>query len=153
MNKSLQQLMCQSSATCPTWFDKRQNTQHLTFGQVMYSQSNLGEVSGADFSSQLVKPHPPSKCQIIHYPLWMGQIIHGLPQRSALHHFMLLCHVLLCLRLFPHLWGCQGEDLFLTWRCLGVSPWEEEKVSNQDATAMFFKMNEIIIYCISLLSI
>ena len=97
--------------------------QDLTFSQVMYSQSDLGEVATADLPPQLVEPHPPSKRQVVHHPLRMGQVVGGLPKSRVLRGLLLLGHVLLGLQpLFP-LRGQQGDDLLLRWRRLQVSPW------------------------------
>lgn len=114
-------LLCKSTVT-ETVVNKRHSSQDLTFGQVMYPKSNLGEVPGSNLSSQLVKPHPPSKCQIIHHPLRMGQIIAGLPKGCALHHLMVNCHVLLCFCLFDHVGRCQGGEIVLMWSRLQVRP-------------------------------
>lgn len=95
---------------------------NLTFCQVVYPQFNLGEVSGADLPSQLVKPHPPSKSQVIHHFLRMGQIVEGLLIHSALRLLLLLQHVLLCFHFPSHVVGFQVDDVLLTWRRLQVSP-------------------------------
>lgn len=127
----LTQLRCQLTASCPTWCMKIWKLvfkkTNLTFGQVVYPQSNLGKVAGADLPSQLVKPHPPAKSQIIHHFLRMGQIVEGLLIHSVLHLLLLLHHVLLCFHFSPHILGLQVDDVFLAWRRLQMSPWEGVK--------------------------
>lgn len=92
----------------------------------MDPQSNLGEVARANLPSQLVKPNPSSKCQLVHHRLRMGQIIQGLPKCCALHRLHFIGHILFCLHLFPHFWGC--EDCFLMWSCLQVGPLNRDKI-------------------------
>lgn len=57
----------------------------------MHSESDGGEVAGADLPSELVHSHTSPKRQVLHYFVTVRQIIESLPKRCTLKGLSVVC--------------------------------------------------------------